>query len=341
VINRPPSMKDVAVAAGVSQATVSLVLNNVPGSGISEATKQRVGAAAIQMGYRQNHVARSLKLQRSDTIGFVSDEITTTPYAFGLIQGAQEACRQAGKQLLIANVSGADDSSREVSEERAVVGLLERRVDGIIFASMSQRELEIPSALHEVPSVLVHVHPVDGSLAAITPDERAAASEACALLLDAGHVNLVHLSPRVSSMSARLRRDGFVDALTDRGIPIEEETVVAAEDSTPGAFAVALDLLGKPSHPTAFFCFDDEMAWGVYQAAAARGLSVPGDVSVVGFKNVPLIAPVLRPGLTTVALPHYTMAEWAVAYLLDGRTDIVREMVPCPMVVRGSIGSRL
>jgi LacI family transcriptional regulator len=81
------------------------------------------------------------------------------------------------------------------------------------------------------------------------------------------------------------------------------------------------------------------MAWGVYQAAAELGLSVPDDLSVVGFKNVPLIAPMLRPGLTTVELPHYSMAQWAVQYLLDGRSDPDQEVVECPIVVRDSVSS--
>jgi LacI family transcriptional regulator len=80
------------------------------------------------------------------------------------------------------------------------------------------------------------------------------------------------------------------------------------------------------------------MAWGGFQAAAALGRSIPRDLSVVGFKNVPLIAPMLRPGLTTVELPHYEMAELAVAYLLDGRSDTEQRMVDCPMVVRDSVG---
>lgn len=332
-------MSDVAAAAGVSQATVSLVINGVENSGISEATKQRVKSVADRMGYRHNAVARSLKLQRSETIGFVSDQITTTPYAFGLVQGAQEACRQAGKQLVIANVLHDDGIPQSEAEESAVIGLLEQRVDGIIFASSAQRTIDVPSVLHETPSVLVDLHPADGSLPSIAPDERAAAAAACNLLLDEGHVSLVHLSTRFSSEIGRLRRDGFIDALKGRGLTVEEDMIVEAEDSTTGAFSVALDVLSRSDRPTAFFCFDDEMAWGVYQAAAIRGLSVPEDVSVVGFKNVPLIAPMLRPGLTTVALPHYSMAEWAVSYLLEGRTDLVHESVPCPVVVRGSIGS--
>lgn len=330
-------MNDVAAAAGVSQATVSLVLNDVENSGISQATMVRVLTVARQMGYRQNAVARSLKLQRSDTIGFVSDEITASPYAFGLVQGAEDACRQAGKQLLISNVSHVTDISRDAAEEQAIARLLERRVDGIIFAAVSQRVVEVPPILREAPSVLVDLRPIDDSLPSIVPDERSAATELCDVLLDAGHEHLVHLTPKENSTTAVLRRDGFVEALTRRGIEITDDVLVATEDSTAGAFQTALGVLARPMRPTAFSCYSDEIAWGVYQAAASLGLLVPEDLSVVGFKNVALIAPALRPGLTTVSLPHRVMAEWAVSYLVSGRTDLVQESISCPLVVRASV----
>jgi LacI family transcriptional regulator len=330
-------MSDVAEEASVSQATVSLVLNDVDGSGISQSTKERVRAVAREMGYRHNAVARSLKLQRSDTIGFVSDQITTTPYAFGLVQGAQDAVRSVGKHLLISNVEYRDDVSIEAAEEMAVVELLERRVDGIIFASMLQRSMDVPSALSEVPSVLLDVEATDRSLASIVPDEYAAAKAACRLLVDAGHTDIIHLSTPGGPPSVAMRGAGFVDAMAAAGLVESAEAIVETEDSTPEAYAAALEVLKTSSRPTAIFCYNDEMAWGVYQAAAELGLSVPDDLSVVGFKNVPLIAPMLRPGLTTVELPHYSMAEWAVSYLFDGRSDPVQEVVECPVVMRDSV----
>ena len=330
-------MSDVAREAEVSQATVSLVLNNVDGSGISQTTKDSVRAVASRMGYRPNAVARSLKLQRSDMIGFVSDQITTTPYAFGLVQGAHDAVRSFGSHLLISNVEHPGDVPRKVAEEMAVVELLERRVDGIIFASRFHRSLDVPSALDEVPSVLLDVVAVDHSLASIVPDEYAAAKNVCQLLLDAGHTQVVHLSAPHETPSVAMRRRGFVDAMTEAGLADSAMTIMGSGDSTPEAYIMALEVLSAPSNPTAIFCYNDEMAWGVYQAAAELGLVVPDDLSVVGFKNVPLVAPMLRPGLTTVELPHYGMAHWAVSYLVEGRTDPVQEVVECPIVVRDSV----
>jgi LacI family transcriptional regulator len=331
-------MTDVAQAAEVSQATVSLVLNDVDGSGISQSTRDRVRSVAREMGYRHNALARSLKLQRSDTIGFVSDRITTGPYAHGLVRGAHDALRRSGKHLLISNVEYGDGQTREEASDHAVIELLERRVDGIIFASVLPDSVEVPPALSEIPSVLLDVVAVDQSLASIVPDEFSAAKAACGLLIDAGHTNIVHLTPSKIVPSVLRRRAGFVAAMSAAGIGDPESAVFEIHNSTPSACEAAIEILSSSSRPTAFFCYNDEMAWGVFQAAAALGCSIPRGLSVVGFKNVPLIAPMLRPGLTTVELPHYEMAEWAVAYLLDGRSDTEQRMVDCPMVVRDSVG---
>jgi len=335
---RPPSMSDVADEAGVSQATVSLVLNDVAGSGISASTKDRVRAVAKRMGYRHNAVARSLKLQRSDTIGFVSDRITTGPYAHGLVQGAHDAVRRVGKHLLISNVEHGDGRSKEEAAEIAVVELLERRVDGIVFASVLPDSVEVPPALSEIPSVLLDVAAVDESLASIVPDEYAAAKMACDMLLEFGHRDIVHLSPLKAVPSVLRRRAGYVAAMTESGVRDLQPLVVEIDNSTPSAYEASVEILDGASGPTAFFCYNDEMAWGVFQAAAELDLVIPDDLSVVGFKNVPLIAPMLRPGLTTVELPHYAMAEWAVSYLLDGRSDPVQKEVECPIIIRESVG---
>lgn len=331
-------MNDVAQAAKVSQATVSLVLNDVAGSGISDSTKDRVLAVATEMGYRHNAAARSLKLQRSNTIGFVSDRITTTPYASGLVRGAHDGARNAGKHLLISNVDHQDGVARETAEEMAIIELLERRVEGIIFASRIHRSFDVPSILGEVPSVLLDVAPVDGSLASIVPDHHSAASCAVDLILEAGHTRIVHLSTRQTNLSVARRRSGFEDAVTRAGLGETVTTIEASGDSTPDAYTASLEMLSAPSRPTAIFAYNDEMAWGAYQAASELGLVIPDDLSVVGFKNVPLIAPMLRPSLTTVELPHYAMAQWAVAYLDENRTDPAQEVVECPIIERESVG---
>lgn len=330
-------MQDVADAAGVSQATVSLVLNDVVGSGIAEATMIRVRAEADRLGYRHNRMARNLKLQRSDSIGFVSEHIMTSPLAVGMVQGAQDAARAAGKHLLIENVDFDPDEPHIVSEQRAIGDLLERQVDGIVLASMFHRVVEVPAILHETNAVLLDARSLDGSVSSVVPDEYAGAAAATSHLLDAGHRHIIHLTGPLGPPASNLRQSGFMDAFMQLDLEADPEWIVESEVNTPCAYEAMRDLLASREKPTAVFCFNDEMAWGVYQAASEIGLSIPVDLSVVGFDDIRLIAPVLRPALTTMRLPHYEMGRWAVERLLSDSEGIEELAMECPVVERDSV----
>ena len=329
-------MTDVAREAGVSQATVSLVLNDVSGSGIAETTAVRVRETAARLGYRHNAMARGLKLQRSDTIGFISENITTTPFAAGLVEGAQYGARESGKHLLIVNVEYRPESSNETAMEAAIGEVIERRVDGIVYASMFHRVIEVPDPLREMPSVLLDAQAHDGSLPSVVPDDLGGAKDMTLYLLDLGHRSIVHLSRRPGPSAVNLRRNGFFAAHDEMGVAPRPDAIVECEVSTPAAYLAGLEILDQPNRPTAIFCFNDRMAWGVYQAAAQLGLRIPDDLSVVGFDDVPLVAPVLRPGLTTVRLPHVEMGRWAVTRVLTGDVQPEHEVIPCPLIIRES-----
>src|SRR4030088_2885057 len=137
-----PRIRDVADLAGVSTATVSMVLNGVGGYRVAPATRSRIRAAAKNIGYRPNGLARSLRLQSSATIGFVSDEIATTPFAGQTILGAQECAAAHHKLLMLVN-TGRDPEL----EELEILALLDRQVDGVVYASMYTREVELPKVL--------------------------------------------------------------------------------------------------------------------------------------------------------------------------------------------------
>ncbi len=120
--------------------------------------------------------------------------------------------------------------------------------------------------------------------------------------------------------------------------------VLTSAGEAAGGFGSASELLSRPDRPTGLFCFTDRIAMGAYQAAAALGLSVPRDVSIVGFDDQEIISTNLRPGLTTMALPHYEMGKWAVDTLLDhintgGNAPVVHQLLPCPLVRRASVSS--
>ncbi len=163
---RSPTMNDVAEMAGVSQTTVSFVLNNTPNASIPQETRGRVMAAIQRLGYRPNAMAQGLRMQRSNSIGFITDEIAITPFAGKIFEGAQDAAWQHGKVLLLVNTK-----RHPQMEQAATEMLLERQVEAIIYATMYHHVVEVPEALRSIPTVLLDCYLEDHSLPSVVPDE--------------------------------------------------------------------------------------------------------------------------------------------------------------------------
>jgi LacI family transcriptional regulator len=329
---RRPSMRDVARAAGVSQTTVSFVINDVPEVHIPQATRDRVWAEVTRLGYRPNAIARGLRRDATDTIGFVLGEVAMSPSTGGTIQGAQDAAWARGKLLLLVTTGG-----EPAVEARAIAMLVDRHVDGIVFATMHRRVVEPARHLREVPAVLLDAEAADASLPSVVPDDVSAAVAATSVMLDAGRHRIGFLTSSDPTPAACHRLAGYRRALEARGLPFDDDLVRA------GGYRAAHALLGSDDAPTGLLCFDDQIAMGAYQALADRNLEVPEDAAVVGFDDHDLIAPCLRPRLSTFAIPHYDMGRWAVEHLLDliegSSTDrtVVQHRMPCPYVARESV----
>ncbi len=333
---RSPTIGDVARLAGVSPTTVSFVLNDVDGRSISERTRERVRKAVRDLGYRPNVTAKLLRASRSHAIGFITDEIATTPHAGGIIVGAQDAAWENGKILTIVNTG-----RNRTIEESAVEMMLERRVEGIIYAAMFHRAVEPPEVFGEVPMVLLDCYSEDGRWASVVPDEVSGGRTATEVLLTKGHerVGFINLAPGVPAAAGRL--EGYRQALEAGGLEFDASLVRHGDGSSSGGYRGALELMRAAKPPTAIFCGNDETAMGAYEALKELGLRIPGDVAVIGFDNQEIIAAQLRPPLSTVALPHYEMGRWAVKYLIEhagsGETPPVRRALDCPYVGRESV----
>ena len=305
-------ISDVASAAGVSIATVSASLNDVESARISADTRARVRAVADRLGYVPNRLAQGLRVQRSGTIGFVGDTVATTPYAGGMILGALEAARAADRVVLLMNTEGHRDL-----ESRELATLLQHQVDGVLYATMFHRMVEVPAALRDTPVVLVDAESADPTVSLVVPDEVAGAVAAVGELLGNGHRRIAFITNADPTLAATGRLEGYRIALEQAGIGVDPNLVVAVTDIGPeGGYRAARQLLELPERPTGVFCFRDLMAMGVYRAALEAGLDIPRDLSVVGFDDMELIASGLFPGLTSVALPHYEMGSWGVQQLL-------------------------
>jgi LacI family transcriptional regulator len=334
-----PGIKDVAALAGVSPSTVSVVLNDVHGARVADDTRRRISAAADELGYAPDPLARGLRTRRSNLIGFVSDDIATTPYAGQMIQGAQDTAWKSGLLLVLVSTGGDDDL-----EAHAMRALRQRRVDGIVYATMFHRVVDPPRLSRDLPAVLLDARPSDGELPFVAPDEVGGAATAVRELLDHGHRRIGFVTVAAPGAATDGRLEGYRATLATAGIAFDAELVEFEASDSLGGYHAAGRLLDLPDRPTAVFCFNDEMAVGVYRAAAERGLGVPGDLSVIGYDDHELIAASLNPGLTSVALPHYDMGAMAMETLLGLTGDRPAStrppgyLMPCPLVRRGSVG---
>lgn len=333
--SKRPSMYDVARAAGVSQTTVSFVVNNAPNTNIPRETRERVLAAVEELGWRPNAMARGLSLRRSQTIGLISDEVATSPHAGKIIQGAQDAAWADTKMLLVINTG-----SNPAIESAALEMMLERQVEGLIYATMYHHAVTPPPELANVPTVLLDCFVADHSLPSVVPDEVQGGRSAVELLLRKGHRRIGFLND-VGPMPASFGRlDGYKQALASYGIAFDERLVRTGASIASEGFRCAMELLQLPERPTALFCFNDSMAMGAYEAAKRLGLDIPHDIAIVGFDNQELIATQLDPPLTTVALPHYELGQWAVKYLLqsdDTDASPIQQTIVCPLIERDSV----
>lgn len=329
-------MQDVAELAGVSRTTVSFVLNEVPDSNIPQATKDRVWAAVAELGYRPNWMARGLRSQRTHTVGFVSDLIATTPHANFMIQGAQDKAWDHDSLLLLINTGASQEMKMA-----AVDMMLERQVEGIIYATMWHREAHPPDIIKEVPAVLLDCYVADRSIPSVVPDDELGGYTAVSTLIRKGHTHIGYLQNEDPVDAARLRLAGYQRALAENGIPYDDSLITAVSDRH--GYDGAMTLLKRSDRPTALFVFNDRMAMGVYDAVRNLGLAIPGDIAIIGYDNQELIAPNLYPALTTMELPHYNMGSWAVEQLFSlindpaaQSTTAVQHKMECPLIERQS-----
>lgn len=334
---RPPrvTLQDVADAAQVSKTAVSFVLNERAGASIPAETRERILAAALRLGYRPNAMARALRQGESSLVGFVTDEIATTPFAGQIFRGAQDTAWQHRRILTLVNT----DHQSELEQE-ALSELLQHQIRAVILAAMAHKEIVVPVQLTGCPVVLVNAYSLDDAIPAVVPDERRGGYEATARLLRSGHRHIGVIDNLDESVAAPLRCQGHAQALQAAGLTRDPALTIKRSGWQEAGFEGAMELLQRPQRPTALFCLNDRGAMGAYMAAQALGLRVPQDLSIIGFDNQEVIAAHLRPTLTTMELPHYEMGRWGAQMLLGDRVlSPGRHLMPCPLIERDSIAA--
>lgn len=330
------TLADVARKAGLSPTAASLILNGKPDTRFSAEAHERVHAAAAELGYRPNIGARALRTDRTLSIAFISDVVATTRFASGLIQGALEEAERAGHVVLVMETRG-----EPAREAEAIEAVLDRQVDGIIFGTMRARELYVPDVPDSTQVVMLNATNSRYGVS-VLPDEEEGGRAAVDLLAAAGHVDGIALIGQNDEVERDLFRSatvarriqGLRSELTELGLGLVAEE--SCWDWEPhNGYDLTSALLDRRSDIRALLCMNDRLAFGAYQACADRGIVVGRDISIVSFDNDEL-ASYLRPGLTTIGLPHVVMGREAVRLLLAG-ADPGERLVPMPIVERSSI----
>lgn len=328
------TMIDIAQRAGVSQATVSLVLGGVKNARISEDTREKVRQIADEMGYiRKPGIVRGSDVK---VIGLLIDEVLATPFAAQFIEGAR---LEAGKQgALIAVYCTGGDAQVEAA---ALELLAATSLVGVLYTTLMTRTVRPPAQLAKVPTILLNCHAAGGEFATVVPADVTGAFTATEALIRAGHRRIAHIAGEGWGEAARDRTLGYRRALASHDIAFAPELLAGPAWTVASGHEITLQLLDLPLPPTGIFCFNDRVALGCYEALAERGLRVPEDISVIGFDNDDLAA-TLRPPLTTMILPHEEMARWAVSELLDrlaqGHEAATRRVkIECDIIERGSV----
>ena len=303
------SIKDIAKAAGVSHATVSRALRDDPR--ISEQTKIRIRRIAVGMGYYPSAIARGLATGRTHTIGMVVTTISD-PFVAPIVQGTEQKALEEGYSVILAQ------SEADPERELAAVRLMrEHRVDGVIVTASRVGELYTPLLSElKVPVVLINNQKEGEYLYSIYVDDMAGAQMAVEYLVKLGHRKIAYVGCPERPLSNRRRFEGYRTALELHGIEVDDRMVFqipGMDDLNRGREAADLILAGEK--PTAVFCYNDLTAVGVLKALRDRKVDVPGEVSLVGFDDIPL-ASMVCPTLTTVAQPKEKMGVKAMEMLL-------------------------
>lgn len=324
--SRSVRIRDVAAVAQVDPSVVSRVLSGDDRLSVRPETRQRVLDAVERLQYRPNRAARMLRTSRTMALGIIVPDLANATYA-EISRGAEAASTDHGYILLVVTGSLFDR-----------LRLLDGRVDGLLYAIATSEPVERLRLPDGPPSLLINRHE-PGMGPSVTVDDESAAALVAAHLADLGHIRIAHISGPPHLDTSRRRASGFAGELTKRGIVVAPDWVVPSTFDERAGYAAATELLTRAPRPTAIVAANTRAAIGAVAAAGSLGISIPGDLSIVGFDDIP-VAEFLIPPLTTLRRPLAAMGGRAVELLLEliaGRS-VSSEMIDTPseLVLRGS-----
>lgn len=328
-----PTIKDVAQAAGCSTATVSRALANP--EKVTEATRQRVAKAISEVGYSPNVAARNLRRSESRTILILLPDISN-PFFSQIINGLEEVAQRSGYQVLVG------DCDHDETRTRAYFDLLPtNQADGIILLTS-----EVPLSLvqpggksPDYPVVIACEYFEDISLPTIFIDNRAAAAHAIEYLVSLGHRDIATISGPALNPICKDRIRGYREEMSRSELAVQEHWVAEGDFTFRSGYQQARLLLDTPGpRPSAIFCHSDEMAIGALKAARELDISVPDELSIIGFDDIDF-SEYCEPELTTISQPRNEIGQTAMHLMLDilGNKRVpLQQTLSTQLIVRGS-----
>ena len=328
-------MKDIARAAGVSQTTVSFVLNENRDVLISDETRERVINMAKDLGYELRSINSGHFVDpKAPFIGFLIDEIATSVFASLSIDEAQQRAWDSGYLLQLAT-----SHNDKVYEEDVLSRWIAEGVTGVVYGSILTRKVNPPSILKQINTVLLNCYTDDYSYPTLLPAEIMGGFSATECLIEAGCKRIAYINGEEWMEAAAERLQGYKNALSSYGLEYDDQIVKPGNFMPSGGYTATMELLSQDIRPDGIFCANDLMAIGAYEAIKEAGLDIPGDIRIVGYDDHEL-ASHLNPPLSTISLPHREMGQFAIDELLTTQRAQKRKLrtirLECPLVERKS-----
>ena len=338
------TMKEIAELAGVSVATVSHVLSGK--KNVSTERRLRVEKAIQATNYKPNVIAKSLRMNKTHIIGVLVEDIQGLPVP-EIVDGISELLEKSGYQVLLNNLrllqrlyNAYEQLSHYIPSINQGIQLLEHaRVDGIIYVAMHDRRIEGVMQPADTPLIFAYAESSTPNSASVTYDNENSSYELIRHLIGLNHQRIALIAGHAASPATSKRLDGYRRAMNEAGLHVPPEYIRWGDWGLESAEEQTEVLLSLAVPPTAIYAMNDPMAAGCYNTIRRRGLSIPDDISVVGFDNRE-VAECLYPGLTTIALPNrqigYAAAETLLKQLRGEKVQFSETLLPCNIIYRGS-----
>ncbi|OXX70715.1 substrate-binding domain-containing protein [Vibrio sp. V03_P4A6T147] len=303
------TMKDIARLAGVSTSTVSHVINK--SRYVSNEIAERVNKAAQDLNYAPSALARSLKMNRTRTIGMLVTT-STNPFFGEVVKGVERSCYHKGYNLILCNTEG--DSQRM---QASINTLLQKRVDGLLLmcSTLEGERIDVFERYPDIPVVVMDWGPMLFPSDKIQDNSLRGGYIAANYLIECGHKEIGCITGPLIRHQAQMRYEGYKRAVLEAGLDIYPNWIVESDFECEGGYEAFNKMLAKGPLPSAIFVSNDMMAMGVINAANEKGIRIPEDLSLMGYDDIH-IARFMSPALTTIHQPKYRLGKAAVDTLL-------------------------